>query len=143
MVCNLSICIGIIIFDLTGQVIWGLFVLLYAANWINFLGFNILIRNIKLPGGIFLRHKTTPFFITMNVVYLANGCCAFIKWYGPFCDQSQIYPPCMTVASGLYLVNACYHFYLHKNDYYLTWTELEAAEKKVEGDILDKFVAQA
>jgi hypothetical protein len=66
----------------------------------------------------------------MNAIYILNGGLAFFRWYGPFCTDRKLYPPCMTVAAILYLVNAGYHRYLHNNHYFLEWKEMPDKDDK-------------
>lgn len=102
---------GVVLFDMTVQYIFAFFLLVYCANYINFLAYNVLIRNVKTEEGPKLKLLTNPYFITMNVVYVLNAALALTEWYGPWCDI-HIYPPCMTVAAALYWANYFYHLYL-------------------------------
>jgi hypothetical protein len=111
---------GVVLFDMTVQYIFVFFLLVYCANYINFLAYNVLIRNVKTAEGPHLKLRTNPYFITMNVVYVVNAALAATEWYGPWCNIN-LYPPCMSVAAGLYWANYFYHLYLNKHDYFLAW----------------------
>jgi hypothetical protein len=95
--------------------------LIYTANYINFLGYNVLIRNIKTSEGPELRKRTNPYFITMNLIYLLNFGLAFTQFFGPWCTSNNLYPPCLTIAACLYWTNYAYHSYLSKNSFFLKW----------------------
>jgi len=98
----------------------------YTANYTNFIGYNILIRNIKTEEGPLLKRRTNVFFITMNLIYFLNFVLAFTEFFGPWCTPTNLYPPCMTIAATLYWANYFYHRYLHKNRYFLKWDMITA-----------------
>lgn len=118
---NVTILLSVAAVDLTVRYISVFFALIYLANYVNFVAYNVLIRNVKLEEGNKLKQNTNPFYIFMNCVYLVNFLCSFILWYGPFCEVGRIYPPCMTTANVLVWVNYIYHLWLTHKDYYLKW----------------------
>lgn len=120
---------SVVAVDLTVRYIPVFYFLIYTANYVNFLGFNVLIRNLKLEEGNKIKQNTNTFFISMNIVYLLNVLCSFILWYGPYCEVGRVYPPCMTCANVLVWVNYFYHLYLTHKDYYLKWDKLESIQK--------------
>mgnify|MGYP006950333322 CR=1 FL=1 len=74
---NILILIGVLIFDLTTQYIFAFFLLIFTANYINFLGYNVLIRRLKTDEGPMLKQLTDRYFYAMNVVYLVNLVAAY------------------------------------------------------------------
>lgn len=129
LVANVSIMYAVILFDLTVQYIFAFFLLVYSANYLNFLAYNVLVRNVKTAEGPLLRSKTNTFFVLMNVIYIANFGFAFFEWYGPWCTPNNIYPPCLTIAACLYWCNYFFHrFYLQKNKYFLKWEQFDVPQ---------------
>ena len=43
--------------------------------------------------------------------------------FGPYCRASKLYPGAMNFEAALFLINMCYHHYLHANNYWLKWEE--------------------
>jgi hypothetical protein len=94
------------------------------ANYVNFLGYNIIMRNIQSESGRVLRRKTDPFFYGISGVYIINLLLALCSWfYGPWCAPRNLYPPCMTMAAVLYWCNYLYHVHLRKHNYFLDWQD--------------------
>lgn len=114
-----------LIFDLTTQYIFAFFLLIYTANYINFLGYNVLIRRIKTVEGPELQKRTNLYFYSMNVLYIVNFLAALNSWYGPWCTPRNLYPPCMTFAALLYVINYFYHVYMNRHDYFLKWENVD------------------
>lgn len=113
-------------FDLTVQYIFAFFLMIYLANYINFLGYNVLIRRIKTQEGPMLKQRTNIYFYVMNGLYVANLLLAVTDWYGPWCNQDWLYPLCLHSAALLYVANFVYHLYLNKNDYFLKWENFDS-----------------
>ncbi len=110
-----------LVFDLTVQYIFAFFLLVYTANFINFLGYNVLIRRVKTIEGNLLHQRTNTYFYFMIVLYALNFAAAYSSFYGPWCTQNNLYPPCMTAAAFLYWINYFYHIYLDRSNYFLKW----------------------
>lgn len=100
--------------------------MIYLANYINFLGYNVLVRRIKTQEGPLLKQKTNLYFYCMNALYVANLLLAATDWYGPWCSAEWLYPLCLHSAALLYVANYVYHLYLNKNDYFLKWENYDA-----------------
>lgn len=127
LVLNIIILLGMIAFETGRQFIFAFFFLIYFANYINFLGFNYMVRHLKTPEGPQLKKNTNPYFIVMNILYLFVFAMGFTARFGPFCEKGgKLYPPCLNFAAYLFVINATYHCYLHYRGYYLKW---EADEK--------------
>ena len=106
--------LGVVAFDLTKKYIFAFFLLIYAANYVKFLGYNVMIRNVKIAEGPMLKQRTNLFFIIMNIAYLVNFCLAFTEFFGPWCTPNNLYPPCLTIAALLYWANYFQHLYLQR-----------------------------
>jgi len=130
---NVLILIGVLIFDLTKKYILCFFLLIYLANYINFLGFNQLIRMLNTGESEVesLKKRTNCYFYTMNFLYAANLVLACFEYFGPFCSQNNLYPKCLTSAAALYVINYGYHRYLHGNHYFLKWGALKDLENPI------------
>ena len=124
MLCvNISVLVGMFFFEIGTKYIAAFFVMIFAANYINFLGFNILTRNLRTPEGKYVKQKTNPYFITMNVLYVIVAGLCFVEYFGPWCTGKKMYPPVLSFAELLLIINAVYHNYLHYNNYFLQWEE--------------------
>lgn len=77
-----------------------------------------------------LKKRTNCYFYTMNILYLLNLVLACFSYFGPFCTQQNLYPKCMSIACALYVINYMYHYYLHKNNYFLQWKGLKILNEK-------------
>jgi hypothetical protein len=96
---NILVLIGFFVFHLCTKYIIGFFVMILTANYINFLGFNILARNLKTPEGPDLKRRTNPFFYLMNVLYpLVILLVAFSPLFAPRCTATKVYPTALTLA---------------------------------------------
>lgn len=146
LITNIIILYAVVIVDMTKQYILLFFALIYLASYVNFLGYNVLIRNIDVEDGEQLKKSTNVFFITMNIIYAVNALCAINAWYGPWCNQGNIYPPCMATANCLVWANFGYHLYLHHNNYFLKWKrqpELTTQSTSQESLIVEEVEAEA
>jgi len=59
----------------------------------------------------------------MNSLYVLVMVLA-LSWLsrlGPKCRPNKLYPPCMNYASILFIINSIYHYYIHKQNYWLKW----------------------
>jgi len=120
----------VLVFDLTTKYIFGFFLLLFLASYINFWGFNFMIRHLDTPEGPALRKRMRPYWFIMNALYLTVLGVSFSGRFGPFCDPDHVFPPIMSMTAALFLINSSYHQYLHKRDYFLKWTWEETPEVK-------------
>ena len=119
MCCNIVILIALVFFDWGTKYVAGFYILAFFQNYINFLGFNYLVRKLRTPERKKLRSKTNVYFGIMNALYLVNFIMTFTKGLGPWCTQTKLYPPVMNFSAVLFVFNACFHFYAHSNDYWL------------------------
>lgn len=118
---NIIILITLLFFDLGQKFIAGFYLLVFFQNYINFLGFNYLVRKLRTPERKLLRKKTNLYFLVMNTLYLINFILTFTKKYGPWCTQTNLYPPVLDFTAILFIFNAMFHFYAHYNGYWLRW----------------------
>jgi len=110
-------------FDLGTKYIAGFYLLEFFTNFINFLGMNYLVRKLKTPERKLLRRKTNFYFLIMNLLYMVCFVMSFTAAFGPFCTNTQLYPPVMRFATILFLINAGWHTYMHKKNYWLRWEQ--------------------
>jgi hypothetical protein len=120
---NICVLLGLFAFELGTKYIAAFFIMIFTANYINFLGFNILVRNLRTPEGKYLKVRTNPYFITMNLLYFIIACLSFTAKFGPFCKATNMYPYVLSFAELLLVVNAIYHHYLHYKKYFLQWED--------------------
>jgi len=59
-----------------------------TANYINFLAYNVLIRNLKTEEGHLLKVRTNTYFFVMNGLYVLNFLLSFTEFYGPYCKSN-------------------------------------------------------
>lgn len=118
----------VLIFETTTKYIFGFFLLIFFSNYFNFLGFNYLIRNLDTDDAASLKKRTNVYFILMNIAYIVVFSLSFIKWFGPWCSPSNLYPPVLTLCAILYWANCGYHYYLNTHGYYLVWIEPQQIE---------------
>ena len=59
----------------------------------------------------------------MNLLFFANFLLSFSPKYGPWCTSTLLYPPVMDLNSILFVMYACFHFWMHYNNYWLRWEE--------------------
>ena len=121
--CFIIILIALICFDLGTKYIAGFYILVFFSNFINFLGLNYLVRNLKSPERKLLRRKTNFYFMVMNVLYMMNFVMTFTAGYGPWCNSERLYPAVMNYSAWLFVINFVFHCYMHKNNYWLRWEE--------------------
>lgn len=119
--CLIIILVAIIAFDVGTKYIAGFYVLEFATNFINFLGMSYLVRKLKTPERKLLRRKTNFYFLVMNLLYMVCFVMSFTNEYGPWCTNTNLYPPVMNYATFLFFMNAGYHSYMHSKGYWLRW----------------------
>jgi hypothetical protein len=110
--------LGVVVFDLTKKYIVVFFLLIYSADYFNFVGYNVMLRSLKVSDAQKLKKRTGIFFIVMNILYLLNLILAFTDLFGPWCSP-HVYPLCFTFAAALYWMNYSYHTYLKSNHYFI------------------------
>ena len=91
--------------DLTIQIIPVFFVLILLANYFNFIGFWVILRNLPAMEGRALRGRTKAYFVFMNCLYATVGLLAFVPALRPLCTDEKMYPYVMNFASCLFLLN--------------------------------------
>lgn len=98
LIINIIVLIGMFFFEIGTKFIAAFFLMIYIANYINFLGFNFLTRNLRTPEGKYLKKKMNPYFITMNVLYIIVAGLSFVEYFGPWCTGKKVYPPVLSFA---------------------------------------------
>ena len=96
--------------DLGKKLIPVFFVLIICANYFNFIGFWLMIRNLPAIKGRSLRKRTKIYFWSMNLLYTLVVVMALIPNYRPLCQHKKHYPHVMQWASCLFLINYCFHW---------------------------------
>lgn len=125
--------------DLTTKVIPVFFALILLANYFNFLGFWLILRNLPAIQGRHLRKRTKFYFVSMHVIYLAIIGMAFVPGFQPLCTDERAYPYVMTWASFLFIVNYAFHCVLNwKKEYFLV---PQAQESEITDPMVDKNLA--
>jgi len=120
---NICVLFGLLKFEHGKKHIKGLFLLILFAHYINFQSFMTLIWQLKTAESEKLRERVRPYYYTMNVFYIICLVLSFNEYFGPYCSANKLYPRVMNFQAGLFLVNMCYHHYLHKKNYWLKWEE--------------------
>lgn len=106
--------------DLTVKIIPVFFVLILTANYFNFLGFWLILRNLPDVEGRHLRRRTKFYFYTMNVLYLLVVVMSFVPGFQPRCTDAKTYPYVMSWASFLFIINYLFHCVVNCNkDFFL------------------------
>lgn len=123
MTVNIILLFAVIAFDLGTKYIAGFYILVFFSNYINFLGFNYLVRKLRTPERKLLRKRTNLYFLIMNSLYIICFLMTLSENYGPWCTPKRLYPPVMTFASILFVLNAAMHFFMHSQGYWLKWEE--------------------
>lgn len=82
---NIVILLVLVVYDFGAKYIAVFFAMVFFQNYINFLGFNYLVRKLRTPERKLLRKKTNLYFLTMNMLYFANFFLAFSETYGAYC----------------------------------------------------------
>lgn len=118
-------------FDLTTKYIIEFFVFIFVANYVNFLGFNELHKELIKKEKTELIGKTNTYFWVMNGLYALVAVLTFFPWFEPLCSPQQLYPRCFTAASVLYWINYGYNIYLSRNDYWLKWEDKNKEMKEL------------
>ena len=101
--------------------------LIFCANYINFMGFQIILRNLPGAAGRRLKKRTQWYFVGMNCLYALTLLLAFVPRFGPTCTADKMYPPVMNWTSCLFIVNYIFHLVINCNKgYYLEYQDNEA-----------------
>jgi hypothetical protein len=122
MATNIMILIALILFEIGSKYVAGFYLLVLLQNYINFRGFCYLLRNLNTEENAMLVNSTDLYYYSMNLMYFLTFMISFTSSYGPFCRKT-IYPAVLTFSSGLFVINALFHFYLHSRNYWLKWEE--------------------
>mmetsp|Transcript_40138 Transcript_40138/g.52593 ORF Transcript_40138/g.52593 Transcript_40138/m.52593 type:complete len:212 (-) Transcript_40138:114-749(-) len=101
--------------DLSMKIIPVFFVLVLGANYFNFIGFWLMVRNLPKIKGRSLRRRTMCYFVNMNILYLAIVIMAFFEPFHPKCTQEKAYPIVMSWASFLFVINYFFHCIVNYN----------------------------
>lgn len=120
---NIIVLIGLLSFEFGIHYIYAYLLMIFAANYVNFIGFNMLVRRLPTPEGAMLRRKTNCFFIIMNILYFTAVGLIFVPAFGPMCTASKLYPFIFTYVESLLVLNGLYHHYLHYKKYWLKWED--------------------
>jgi hypothetical protein len=113
MTVNIILLCAVIAFDLGTKYIAGFYILVFFSNFINFLGFNYLVRKLRTPERKLLRKRTNLYFLIMNILYMVCFVMTLTNEFGPWCKPTQLYPPVMNFANVLFCFNAAMHFFMH------------------------------
>ena len=120
---------------MTQKYIAGFFLLVFAANYCNFVGFYKILDTLPGAPGKKMQSDTRWYFISMNVLYALTFGLSFMPRFGPWCQAEKVYPPCMNWAACLFIVNFGYHVYLNcKKEYYLSEGPIVRAAGANDGD---------
>lgn len=101
--------------DLTQKIIPVFFVLIFLANYFNFVGFYFILRTLPCMEGRRLRRRTKIYFFVMNCLYLSVIIMSFFPTFWPVCTDEKAYPPVLNFASMLFIVNYIFHFVVNCN----------------------------
>ena len=104
--------------DLTIKIIPVFFVLILSANYFNFIGFWLILRNLPSVQGRSLRKRTKLYFLVMNLLYLLVVALACVPGFQPKCTDKKLYPYVMTWASFLFVINYFFHCFVNCNKEY-------------------------
>jgi hypothetical protein len=120
---NVIMILGLFAWEVGTKFIWGFFIMMYMSNYINFMGFYMVIYQLRTPEKHALVKRTRLYLILMNVAYGIIAVASFTPWFGPFCTSKKLYPPVLSWSEILQVINVIYHWYLHCNKYFLKWEE--------------------
>ena len=101
--------------DLTKKIIPVFFVLIFLANYFNFVGFFYILRTLPCMEGRRLRRRTKFYFAIMNCLYLSVPVIACFPSFWPLCTDEKAYPPVLNFASMLFIVTYIFHFVINCN----------------------------
>jgi len=119
----LSYCVVLVfmcVLDLTTKWIFLFFILIVIANYLNFIGLIMILRNVPTHEGHVLKARTTIYMWIMNALYAVLVILAIFV-VPPVCQHKQVYPYVMNWAAILFLVNAAYNFVMYYLNFGLTW----------------------
>lgn len=86
MTVNIILLCSVIAFDLGTKYIAGFYILVFFSNFINFLGFNHLVRKLRTPERKLLRKRTNLYFLIMNILYIICFVMTLTAEFGPWCS---------------------------------------------------------
>ena len=73
--------------DLTYKIIPVFFILILAANYINFMSYFYVLNNVPGKKGRTLRRRTKPYFYVMQVLYAAVLSASMVPGLHPRCTE--------------------------------------------------------
>jgi hypothetical protein len=120
---NIAIILGLFAYEVGTKYIFGFFIMNFISNYINFMGFYMVIYQMRTPENKDLRARTRWYLITGNVLYALILVAACTPWFGPICKNDKLYPPVMSWSEIIQVLNVTYQYYLHCNGYFLKWEE--------------------
>lgn len=88
MTVNIILLCAVIAFDLGTKYIAGFYILVFFSNFINFLGFNYLVRKLRTPERKLLRKRTNLYFLIMNILYIVCFVMTLTNEFGPWCTPT-------------------------------------------------------
>jgi len=127
------ILIGLLVLDLTKQIISGYFFLIFIANFINLTGFMLILRNMPGKAGKVLWQRTKFYFIFMLFLYGLVFTLSFFDRFKPVCTSEKVYPAVLNFTSTLFIINYFFHLYLNCNKkYFLSENDAQIGESLLE-----------
>jgi len=125
----ITILIGMCVSDFTTKYIAIFYGMILVANYLNFLGLVVILRNVPTNEGHKLKQSTTPYVVIMNLLYLL---CLLLSifWVRPVCQYEKVYPYVMNWAACLFLLNAVYNWAMHMTNYGMKWEGEDAVVNK-------------
>lgn len=125
LIVNIVVLLGLLAFEFGTEYIAGFWIMILASNYLNFIGFTMLLRHLPTPERHVLRKKTNIYLVVMNLLYIVLLSMFFFHDFGPWCDSAHLYPQAMYYLQYVFALNAIFHYYLHfgKPRYGLLWEE--------------------
>lgn len=125
LVLYIIVLLGLLAFEFGTEYIAGFWIMILVSNYINFMGFTMLLRHLPTPERHVLRRKTNVYMVLMNCVYVLLLAMFFFHKLGPWCDSENLYPHAMYFLQYIFVINAVFHWVLHcgKPAYGLKWEE--------------------
>ena len=120
---NIIMILGLFAWELGTKYIWAFFVMNLFSNYINFMGFYMVLYQMRTPENKAIRDRCRWYLITGHVLYGLIIVAACTPWFGPFCRSSKLYPPVLSWSEIIQVLNVSYQYYLHCNGYFLKWEE--------------------
>ena len=93
--------LGLLAFEFGKAYIFAFFILFAAANFLNFVGFMVMLRHLKTPERHDMRKHTNAYLIVMILLYVAICIFCCFRMFGPFCLSHSLYPPVMSMLAAM------------------------------------------